>query len=59
MVIGLISASQVQIDLFAAHDWTRSKQLMSAIETINEPWGTGTLRDAPTGIDQRKEFPTE
>lgn len=50
LLTGLVSASQVQTDLFDQHDRVRSKQLMVAFDQINDRWGAGTLRYAATGL---------
>ena len=50
MLTGLVSGNQVQTDLFDSQNRTRSKRLMSALDTINERWGTGTLQYASSGI---------
>jgi DNA polymerase V len=50
MFTGLVSANQVQADLFDAHNRTRSKRLMSALDLINDRWGTGTLHYGSSGI---------
>ena len=54
MFVGLVPASQVQADLFDGKDRTRSKQLMAALDSINERFGSGTLQYASSGI--RKEW---
>ncbi len=50
MLTGLVPLSQVQTDLFDRQDRARSKQLMSALDAINDRWGDGTLRYAASGI---------
>ena len=50
MFVGLVPASQVQADLFDGKDRTRSKQLMAALDSINERFGLGTLQYASSGI---------
>lgn len=47
---GLVSASQIQTDLFDQHNRMRSKQVMAALDRINDRWGAGTLRYAATGL---------
>ncbi len=47
---GLVSASQIQADLFDQFDRTRSKRVMAALDRINDRWGAGTLRYAATGL---------
>lgn len=50
MLTGLIPASHIQTDLFDLKDRVRSKRLMSALDSINERWGTGTLQYASDGL---------
>ncbi len=50
LLTGLVSASQVQTDLFDQHDRERSKRLMAALDQINDRWGASTLRYAATGL---------
>lgn len=50
MVTGLVSANQVQPDLFDHQDRVRSTRLMAALDAINERWGSGTLQYAAGGI---------
>lgn len=52
MLTGLVSGNQIQADLFDSQNRTRSKQLMSALDTINERWGAGTLHYASSGIQK-------
>lgn len=57
MLTGLVSGHQVQADFFDSQNRTRSKQLMSALDTINDRWETGTLHYASSGI--RKAWETQ
>ena len=50
MLTGLVPASQTQADLFDGQDRGKSKQLMSALDSINDRWGAGTLHYASSGI---------
>ena len=50
MLTGLVPASQTQADLFDDRDRGKSKQLMSALDSINDRWGAGTLHYASSGI---------
>ena len=50
MLTGLVPASQVQTDLFDQHDRARSKKLMTALDSINNRFGSGTLHYASNGI---------
>ena len=50
MVTGLVSAAQVQSDLFDHQDRARSTRLMTALDAINARWGAGTLHYAAGGI---------
>lgn len=50
ILAGLVPASQIQVDLFDSQDREKSKQLMSALDAINDRWGTGTLHYASSGI---------
>jgi DNA polymerase V len=50
MLTGLVPASQSQGDLFDFKDRGRSKRLMSALDSINDRWGAGTLHYASSGI---------
>jgi DNA polymerase V len=50
---GLVSASQVQTDLFDQHDRVRSTRLMTALDRINDRWGAGTLQYASGGITKK------
>ncbi|TKS60041.1 MAG: SOS mutagenesis and repair protein UmuC [Nitrospira sp.] len=50
LLTGLVPASQTQADLFDYQDRGRSKQLMSALDSINDRWGAGTLQYASSGI---------
>ena len=49
MLTGLVPASQVQTDLFDQHDRARSKKLMTALDSINNRFGSGTLHYASNG----------
>jgi len=53
MVTGLVPASQSQTDLFDSKDRGKSNRLMSALDAINERWGTGTLQYASSGITKK------
>ena len=50
MCTALVSASQVQPDLFDHQDRPRSKRLMAALDTVNDRWGAGTLDYASSGL---------
>lgn len=50
LLTGLVPASQTQADLFDSQDRGRSKRLMSALDSINDRWGAGTLQYASSGI---------
>jgi len=50
MLTGLVPASQRQADLFDYRDRGKSKRLMSALDSINDRWGAGTLHYASSGI---------
>ncbi len=50
MLTGLVPASQSQADLFDSQDRRKSKRLMSALDSINNRWGAGTLHYASSGI---------
>jgi DNA polymerase V len=50
VLTGLVSASQTQADLFDSKDHGRSRRLMSALDSINDRWGAGTLQYASSGI---------
>lgn len=52
MLTGLVSRNQVQSDLFDAQNRPRSKQLMAALDRINDRWGAGTLHYASSGIEK-------
>jgi DNA polymerase V len=50
MFTALVSASQVQPDLFDQQDRPRSKRLITALDAINARWGAGTLDYASSGL---------
>lgn len=50
MLTDLVPASQRQADLFDHRDRRKSKRLMSALDSINDRWGAGTLQYASSGI---------
>jgi DNA polymerase V len=50
MLADLVPASQRQADLFDYRDREKSKRLMSALDSINDRWGAGTLQYASSGI---------
>ena len=50
MLTGLVSASQIQTDLYDDQDRGKSKRLMAALDSINDRWGAGTLQYASSGI---------
>ncbi len=50
MLTGLVPASQSQADMFDSKDREKSKRLMSALDSINDRWGAGTLHYASSGI---------
>lgn len=52
MLTGLVSVNQAQADLFDSQNQTRSKQLMAALDSINDRWGAGTLHYASSGIQK-------
>jgi len=52
MLTGLVPASQTQADLFDDRDRGKSKQLMSALDSINDRWGADTLHYASSGISK-------
>ena len=53
VLVGLGPASQVQADLFGGQDRMRAKQLMAALDSINERFGSGTLQYASSGIAKK------
>jgi DNA polymerase V len=50
MLTGLAPASQTQVDLFDERNRGKSKRLMSALDAVNDWWGTGTLHYTSSGI---------
>jgi DNA polymerase V len=52
MLIGLVPVSKTQADLFDEQDRGKSKRLMSALDSINDRWGAGTLHYASSGISK-------
>ena len=50
MLTGLVPISQTQADLFDSQDRRKSTRLMSALDSINDRWGAGTLQYASSGI---------
>jgi DNA polymerase V len=52
ILTGLVSASQIQADLFDDQDRGKSKRLMSALDAINHRWGADTLYYASSGISK-------
>jgi len=52
MLTGLVPAGQTQADLFDDRDRGKSKQLMSALDSINDRWGADTLHYASSGISK-------
>jgi DNA polymerase V len=50
MLTGLVPSSQRQADLFDYRDREKSKRLISALDSINDRWGAGTLQYASSGI---------
>ena len=52
MLTGLVPVSQVQSDLFDHQDRGKSKRLMSALDSINDRWGAGTLHYASSGTSK-------
>ena len=50
MLTGLVPASQSQSDLFDLKNCGKSNRLMSALDSINDRWGAGTLHYASSGI---------
>jgi DNA polymerase V len=52
LLTGLVPAGQTQTDLFDYKDRGKSRQLMSALDSINDRWGAGTLQYASNGISK-------
>ena len=50
MLTGLVPVNQTQADLFDSQDREKSMRLMSALDTVNDRWGAGTLQYASSGI---------
>ena len=50
ILTALVPAHQIQAHLFDQHDRERSRRLMTAIDTINREWGSGTIRYAAVGL---------
>jgi DNA polymerase V len=50
ILTALVHAHQIQAHLFDQHDRERSRKLMTAIDTINRDWGSGTIRYAALGL---------
>src|SRR5262245_53035821 len=50
ILTALVPAHQVQTHLFDRQDRERSRRLMTAIDTINREWGSGTIRYAAVGL---------
>lgn len=50
ILTGLVPVGQVQGDLFEGQDRERARRLMRALDSINDRWGTGTLRFASSGL---------
>ncbi len=50
ILTGLVPVGQTQADLFDAQDRKKSTRLMSALDSINDRWGAGTLHYASSGI---------
>ena len=50
ILTGLVPANQTQADLFDVQDRGKSRRLMSALDAVNDRWGTGTLQYASSGI---------
>ncbi|OPZ72609.1 MAG: DNA polymerase V subunit UmuC [Verrucomicrobia bacterium ADurb.Bin474] len=46
----LVSANQVQSDLFDTMDRVKSKRLMQALDEVNDRFGSGTIGFAAAGI---------
>lgn len=57
MLTGLVPLSQTQADLFDGQDRKKSKRLMTALDAVNDRWGTGTLHYASSGFT--KEWKTQ
>jgi DNA polymerase V len=53
ILTALVPAHQVQPHLFDRHDRERVQKLMTAIDTINKEWGSGTIRYAAVGLKPR------
>ena len=53
ILTALVPAHQVQTYLFDQHDRERSQKLMTAIDSINREWGSGTIRYAAIGLKPR------
>jgi DNA polymerase V len=50
ILTALVPAHQIQAHLFDQHDRERSRRLMTAIDTINREWGSGTICYAAVGL---------
>src|SRR5215510_4143748 len=50
ILTALVPAHQIQAHLFDDHDREHSQKLMTAIDTINREWGSGTIRYAAVGL---------
>src|SRR5215470_14032098 len=50
ILTALVPAHQIQAHLFDQYDRERSQKLMTAIDTINKEWGSGTIRYAAVGL---------
>ncbi|MFC1607090.1 Y-family DNA polymerase [Candidatus Latescibacterota bacterium] len=53
VLTGLVPSNAIQTDLFHARDFEGSKRLMEALDHVNTVMGTGTLKYAAMGINQR------
>ena len=49
----LVPAYQVQTGLFDQYDRECSQRLGAALDVINTPWGTGTVRYGAVGVPPR------
>lgn len=58
LLTGLVPASQTQADLFDHQNRGKSKRLMSALDAVNDRFGSGTLQYASSGLTKawRSQF---
>jgi DNA polymerase V len=50
VLTGLVPANQTQADLFDSQDRRKSTRLTTALDAVNDRWGSGTLHYASSGI---------